>query len=285
MTVIPNDTLEPRIPNSENNLTVFLTNASDFGREDAEYLYRIKEFDDKWYSTALDNFTFLNLNFGHYTLQVKTTSGTDIIEYGFTIKRPYYLSTIAVFIYLLIIALLIAVGVWIFRLELDRHRKLIEYEVGKSKLESELDYKSYELMLTMRYLIRKTDVLRELHEKLDTMKEFSSKFPVKYIREMERIIDDGLDAQTEEWQNVMKNLKLSQEGFFRKLKMKFPTLTPNDLRLCSYLRMNFTTKEIADMTNISSRAVEIGRYRLRRKMNLGHGINLNEFLIKEAENI
>ena len=81
----------------------------------------------------------------------------------------------------------------------------------------------------------------------------------------------------------MKNLKLSQEGFFRKLKEKYPTLTPNDLRLCSYLRMNFTTKEIANLINISSRAVEIGRYRLRQKLNLPHDINLTEFLIREAD--
>jgi DNA-binding CsgD family transcriptional regulator len=100
---------------------------------------------------------------------------------------------------------------------------------------------------------------------------------------MEQIIDHGLDSQTEEWQNVMKNLKLSQEGFFRKLKNKYPSLTPNDLRLCSYLRMNFTTKEIANLTNISSRAVEIGRYRLRSKLKLNHDVNLTEFLIREAE--
>jgi AraC family transcriptional regulator, chitin signaling transcriptional activator len=67
--------------------------------------------------------------------------------------------------------------------------------------------------------------------------------------------------------------------------MRYPSLTPNDLRLCSYLRMNFTTKEIAKLINISSRAVEISRYRIRRKMNLGHDINLNEFLIREAETI
>jgi DNA-binding CsgD family transcriptional regulator len=174
-------------------------------------------------------------------------------------------------------------GVKIFRLELERHRRLIEYEVGKNKLESELDYKSYELMLTMRYLIRKTDILRELHDKLDNLKTFSSRLPVKFIREMEQIIDHGLDTQTEEWQKVMKNLKLSQEGFFRKLKEKYPSLTPNDLRLCSYLRMNFTTKEIANLTNISQRAVEIGRYRLRRKLNLSHDVNLTEFLIGESE--
>jgi DNA-binding CsgD family transcriptional regulator len=283
ITIIPDKNVSPRIQNRENNLTVYLANASNFEKEAQEYFYRIKELDDKWYSTTLNNFTFLNLNFGHYTLQVKTSADTEIIETDFTISRPNYLSNTAIVIYLVSIAGLIALGVRIFRLELDRHRKLIEYEVGKSKLESELDYKSYELMLTMRYLIRKTDILRELHEKLDNMKEFSSKFPVKYIREMERIIDNGLDSQTEEWQNVMKNLKLSHEGYFRKLKEKYPSLTPNDLRLCSYLRMNFTTKEIAKLINISSRAVEISRYRIRRKMNLGHDVNLNEFLIREAE--
>ena len=216
---------------------------------------------------------------------MKTINESEIIETRFIIERPNYLSTTAIIIYLVFIAGIIALGIRIFRVTLDRHRRMIEYEVGKSKLENELDFKSYELMLTMRYLIRKTDILRELHDKLDAMKEFSSKFPVKYIREMERIIDNGLDSQTEEWQNVMKNLKLSQEGYFRKLKDKYPALTPNDLRLCSYLRMNFTTKEIANLVNTSSRAVEIGRYRLRRKMNLSHDVNLTEFLIKEAESV
>jgi hypothetical protein len=285
ISVIPDSVSMPEIPIRANNLTVYLANPSMFEKELQEYLYRIKELGDQWYRTSLDNFSFLNLKFGNYTLQVKTSGGTGIAEAGFTIMKPRYLDTGAILLYLFLVSGLIALGIRIFRITLDRHRKMIEYEVGKNRLESELDYKSYELMMTMRYLIRKTDILRELHDKLDALKEYSSKFPVKYIREMEKIIDNGLDSQTEEWQNVMRNLKLSQEGFFRKLKDKYPELTPNDLRLCSYLRMNFTTKEIANLTNISSRAVEIGRYRLRRKMNLDHDVNLTEFLIKEAESV
>jgi DNA-binding CsgD family transcriptional regulator len=138
-------------------------------------------------------------------------------------------------------------------------------------------------MLTMRYLIRKTDILKELQAQILSLKRESSNYPVKYIREMERIINEGLNSQTEEWKNAMNNLKLSQEGFFRKLKEKFPGLTPNDLRLSSYLRMNFTTKEIAHLLNVSGRAVEIGRYRLRRKMHLDHHMNLTEFLMQQAE--
>jgi DNA-binding CsgD family transcriptional regulator len=147
-----------------------------------------------------------------------------------------------------------------------------------------LDYKSYELMLTMRYLIQKNEILTELHKQIISLKEQSSKFPVKFIRDMERIINQGLDTQTEEWKNAMNVLKLSHQGFFKRLKEKYPNLTPNDLRLSSYLRMNFTTKEIAKLLNISGRAVEISRYRLRRKLNLGHDKNLTEYLIRESEN-
>ncbi|HZJ73189.1 MAG TPA: LuxR C-terminal-related transcriptional regulator, partial [Perlabentimonas sp.] len=66
---------------------------------------------------------------------------------------------------------------------------------------------------------------------------------------------------------------------FKKLLNKYPNLTTNDLRLCSYLKMNFSTKEIARLLNNSTRAVEISRYRLRKKLNLSHDENLTEFLI------
>ncbi len=245
-------------------------------------MYRIKELGDNWHSTTSDNFSFLNLKFGHYHVQVKAAAGEKIAESEFMIRRPGYLSTAAIFIYLVILSLLIFAGVRIFRLELDRHRKLLEYEIGKSRLENELDSKSYELMLTMRYLIEKNDIMTELNEQIVQLKAQSSKFPQKFVREMERIINNGLNSQTEEWKNAMNSLKLSQQGFFKQMLEKYPHLTPNDLRLCSYLRMNFTTKEIAKLLNISGRAVEISRYRLRRKLNIDHDINLTEFLIKES---
>lgn len=271
------------IPSKQRNLMVFIANPSGFDREGREYLYRISELGEHWYSTTADNFSFPNLRFGKYHLQVKEQAGENITEAVFTVRKPFYISIGAIILYIVTLAGLVGAGTKIFRSSLERHRRLIEYESGKSRLESELDFKSYELMLTMRYLIRKTDTLREIRDKLDSLKETSAKLPARFVREMEQIIDHGLDTQTEEWQNVMKNLKLSHEGFFRKLKQKYPSLTPNDLRLCSYLRMNFTTKEIANLTNISSRAVEIGRYRLRAKLNLPHDTNLTEFLIREAE--
>lgn len=282
-TLFPKTDENMSVSSRENNLTVYISNPSGFDREGREYIYRITELGEEWYRTAADNFSLLNLRHGEYHLQVRETGGNGFAEAHFVIRRPFLLTGWAWALYVLIVAGVIAAGVRIFRMALERHRRMIEYEVGKNRLESELDYKSYELMLTMRYLIRKTDTLRELRDKLDSAKESSSKMPARFVKEMEQIIDHGLDTQTEEWQKVMKNLKLSQEGFFRKLKEKYPSLTPNDLRLSSYLRMNFTTKEISNLTNISPRAVEIGRYRLRRKLNLSHDINLTEFLIRESE--
>ncbi|HCM59020.1 MAG TPA: hypothetical protein DIS74_01270 [Bacteroidales bacterium] len=283
-TLLPGLSDEKPVPSRENNLTVFIANPSGFDREVREYLYRITELGEEWYRTATDNFSLLNLRHGEYHLQVREAAGNGMAEAWFTIRRPFALSGWALALYMLAAAGITVAGIMFFRSKLESHRRIIEYEVGKNRLESELDYKSYELMLTMRYLIRKTDTLRELRDKLESAKENSVKMPARFIRDMEQIIDHGLDTQTEEWQKVMKNLKLSQEGFFSKLKKKYPTLTPNDLRLCSYLRMNFTTKEIANLSNISTRAVEIARYRLRSKLRLSHDVNLTEFLIRQAEN-
>ena len=61
--------------------------------------------------------------------------------------------------------------------------------------------------------------------------------------------------------------------------MNYPNLTPSDVKLAAYLRMNLSTKEIAHLLNITNRSVELKRYRLRKKMNLETEINLGEFMM------
>lgn len=272
-----------RIPYSTNNLRVFFANPGQYYMEQKEFQYKLTEIDDDWHTTTQDNFSYLNLGYGTYTLFIRSDITERSDKVSFTIERPWYLQWYAFVIYCFILLSAILIGIRIFKNELRKQKQLIESEVSRSRLESELDYKSYELMLTMRYLIQKNEILTELNEQIKSLREQSSKFPVKFIRDMEKIINQGLDSQTEDWKHAMNVLKLSQQGFFKRLKEKYPNLTPHDLRLSSYLRMNFTTKEIAKLLNISARAVEISRYRLRRKLNLGHDENLTEFLVKESE--
>ena len=277
------DNNEIKIPYNTNNLKVYFANPGQFYMEQKEFQYKLSEIDEDWHNTMQDNFSYLNLGYGTYTLHIRSdvTNNSDMVV--FTIERPWYLKWYAFVMYGFAFFIIIIISIRIFKIELRKQKQLIESEINRTRLESELDYKSYELMLTMRYLIQKNEILTELNEQIKTLQAQSSKFPVKFIRDMERIINHGLDSQTEEWKHAMNVLKLSQQGFFMRLKDKYPNLTPNDLRLSSYLRMNFTTKEIAKLLNISSRAVEISRYRLRRKLNLGHDKNLTEFLIKESE--
>jgi DNA-binding CsgD family transcriptional regulator len=272
-----------KVPHSSNNLRTYFSDPSHFDQENKEYLYRIVELDSNWYNTNQDNLTYLNIPAGTFKLQVKSDLSNSFSEITFTIERPWYITPQAFVIYFLLLTGLIILTIKVFRIELKKQKQLIEFEIINNKLVSDLDFRSYELMLTMRYLIQKNEILTELNEQINLLKEQSTKFPVKFIREMESIIERGLGLQTEEWKNAMSSLKLSQQGFFKRLIEKHPDLTPNDMRLCSYLRMNFSTKEIAKLLNISGRAVEISRYRLRRKMNLGHDINLTEYLIKEGD--
>ncbi len=65
----------------------------------------------------------------------------------------------------------------------------------------------------------------------------------------------------------------------KRLKDLYPTLSPNELRLCAYLRLNMTTKDIAQILNISIRGVEISRYRLRKKLGIEGDTNLIDFMI------
>jgi DNA-binding CsgD family transcriptional regulator len=266
-----------------NNLTVYFSESSTFSQQSKTFYYRIPEIDERWFSTSSDNFTYLNLDHGNYKIEMKKEIGSDFTySFQFTVNTPWYLTKYAIIAYVLLGILLLISIYKVFRYELNRQRELFEMEVSKENLESELDHKSYELMLTIRYLVHKNEILSDLQKEINDIKDHSSKYPVKNLRNMEKIISEGLDMQTDDWKNAMNSLKLSQQGFFKKLMEQFPELTPNDLRLCSYLRMNFSTKEIARLLNISARAVEISRYRLRKKMKLNHQVNLNEFLMSET---
>ena len=266
-----------------NNLTVYFSEPSTFSQQTKTFYYRIPEIDEKWFNTTSDNFTFLNLPHGEYRIEIKRGISSELtFNYKFTVNTPWYFTKFAILAYILLGILLIVLIYNVFRYELNRQKELFEMELSKESLESELDHKSYELMLTIRYLVHKNEILSDLQKEINDIKEHSSKYPVKNLKNMEKIISEGLDTQTDDWKNAMNSLKLSQQGFFKKLMEQFPELTPNDLRLCSYLRMNFSTKEIARLLNISPRAVEISRYRLRKKMKLNHHVNLTEFLMSET---
>ena len=91
-------------------------------------------------------------------------------------------------------------------------------------------------------------------------------------------IDENI-ASHDDWKTFETNFERAHEEFILKLKTGYPKLTPSDLRLCAYLRMNLSSKEIAPLLGISVRGLENHRYRLRKKMGLDVDANLNEVMM------
>ena len=80
------------------------------------------------------------------------------------------------------------------------------------------------------------------------------------------------------WQDFKLHFENVHTGFFTRINEKFSNLTPKDQKLCAYLRMNFNTKEIAQLMSITSGSAEISRIRLRKKLNLSKETNLVKFI-------
>ena len=82
----------------------------------------------------------------------------------------------------------------------------------------------------------------------------------------------------EQWREFESRFERVHIDFLKNLQKKYPNLSPTEKRLCAFLRLNMTTKEIANIMHVSSRAVEQSRYRLRKKLGLDKKQDLNNFL-------
>ena len=122
-------------------------------------------------------------------------------------------------------------------------------------------------------LIKKNEFLNSIKSELKETDDANKLKPVI------KIIDKNLN-NTDDWKFFQEAFNNADKDFLKKIKSKHPDLTPNDLRLCAYLRLNLSSKEIAPLLNISPRSVEVKRYRLRKKINLDHNASLTNYILE-----
>jgi DNA-binding CsgD family transcriptional regulator len=140
--------------------------------------------------------------------------------------------------------------------------------------------KSRELANSAMNIVYKNELLQKISEEITHLKDNSGKqLSEEQLRRIQKVINEGMNDERD-WNVFEMSFNEAHENFFKKLKNQHPDLVPNDLKLCAYLRMNMSSKEMASLLNISLRGVEIRRYRLRKKLNLDHDKNLVEFLIE-----
>ena len=102
---------------------------------------------------------------------------------------------------------------------------------------------------------------------------------VKILSKIQNDIKKNIEHDND-WQKFQENFDLVYEDYLKRLSDKYPTLTISDKKLCAYLRMDLSSKDIAPLLNMSFRSVEMSRYRLRKKMDLDRDVNLVEYLQK-----
>ena len=144
------------------------------------------------------------------------------------------------------------------------------------KLRSEIEHKNKELISSTMHLVNKNEFMIQLNQEI---KDFIAKGANETItlEKLTRRIDKNLSDDSD-WVNFEKHFDIVHDDFFQKIRQKYPSLSLHDIKLCAYLRLDLTTKEISNLLNLSIRGTETSRYRLRKKLELEKEQNINEFL-------
>lgn len=156
--------------------------------------------------------------------------------------------------------------------------KARQMEMEKESHHKEIEFKNKELVLNVMSLMKKNEILTELSEKLIKIEEESttpdSKVTIKKVaQELQKSQDEEI------WKEFSLRFKEVHGEFYNTLLQKFPALTPNELKLCAFLRLNLSSKDIAELTGQRISTLETARYRLRQKLGIVNSdINLVSFL-------
>ncbi len=146
-------------------------------------------------------------------------------------------------------------------------------KIKNEQLQQEFENKNRELAVSTMNLIKKNELLSVIKDDLKKTTDGD-----RNIKSVISTINKNIN-EDDTWDMFKEAFNNADKDFLKKVKSIHPALTPNDLRLCAYLRLNLSSKEIAPLLNISVRSVEIKRYRLRKKMELSHEVSLVEYIL------
>ena len=270
----------------------------------AKYSYRLKGFEDNWsdWSEKTEK-DYTNLSHGSYSFIVRTKDNSgnisEPVTYSFVILPQWYQTVIARMMFLLAFAFLIyglnilhrkrlhrqqlkheeeqAHLKYVHELELEHNEKQI-VQLENERLETDMIYKNKELASTTMHLYKRGRLLGKIKQDLsvgmDNLKTKEEKQPFKSLL---KLISEE-EKQDQDWDKFARHFDQVHNNFLHNIKKAYPELSSGDLKICAYLKMNLSSKEIAQLLNISLKGVEVSRYRLRKKLGLLQSMSLTNFL-------
>lgn len=289
--------LKPEDLTINKNQSIKIEYASPYydGFEDLKYSYKLGPLDEKWSKWSSTNEkSYDHLPFGNYTFEVKAINiygiESTISSISFEISTPWYASWIAKTVYFM---LFFMTFILIYILQKRKHK--VETSIITEQKEKELQVKDEEIDKLNNEKLQtelnlKNDQLTSITMQLITNKEFIQNFQDKISntidqggssQELKRIINtiDKEFADEDYWDKFAYHFDQVHGNYLEKLSNQNIKLSPREIKLAAFLRMNMSSKEIAKILNITIRGVELARYRLRQKLNLPREQNLVEYLI------
>lgn len=181
------------------------------------------------------------------------------------------------FIYILIIITLLFLIVLAILLLVLRHSHNKRTLLENKQLEDEIHLKNKEFATNVMYLVRKNELLNDVATKLLTIKE--KVHPDLRSSLQSIIIDLQNEVDHEIWQEFEFRFQQVHNNFYERLREKHSDLSPSELRICAFLRLNMSSKEIAAITYQNVKSIEVARARIRKKFNLTNtDANLIQYL-------
>ncbi len=300
-----NIVLNNGIANGKQTIQFEFTNVLFGLQSNTTYSYRLKGFDANWsdWSPKTEK-EYNNLAAGKYIFEVKSKSAneeeSDVVTYSFNIHAAWYQTGWAYLFYFLIFC----TAVYFIQkfqqkkfraqqMKYEEEQKKIQYlhqlEMDKTalqlvalrneKLQAEIDFKNSELATSAMHLVQKGELITKIKAEINgVMKELDNEKGTHELKKMVKVLSED-DKVDKDWQQFAKHFDKVHSDFVIGLKQKHSNVSGNELKLCAYLRMNLSTKEIAQLMNISIRGVEISRYRLRKKLGIPTEMSLFDYLI------
>ncbi|WP_246296554.1 helix-turn-helix and ligand-binding sensor domain-containing protein [Winogradskyella vidalii] len=264
--------------------------------------YNIPETDSLWYKVEGNTIEFSTLLDGTYTFAFRTNDNSGKVSPITSVKidvlPPWYRDTIGFIVYILLATLIVVVFYTMHNRKIAKEQRLIKIKYQKEQeellraqtlenekqlvqlknesLQNEIKLKSKQLANNAMALVKKNETLQDIKNELQVNKDgFSNYYSYK---KLVKKLDNSIVLK-DEWEVFENNFSQVHDEFFEILKAKHAILTPKDLKICAYIKMNLSSKEIAPLMNISVRGVETHRYRLKKKLDLENDISLVDYLL------
>ena len=290
----------PSVPHNFNSFHFEYSTTLFEQRSNIEFSYQLVGFDKQWSAwNSKSEKEYTNLSHGIYTFRVKarTNLGNEsgYITYTFEVKPGWYETYWSYSLYFLI---LLSLLYGIFKIQQRKHEKAeinlryihqLELEHSENeivtlkneKLEADINFKNKELASTTMHLVQRGKLLSKIKDGLMLIKDAENTDKGTELIKVLKLINEA-ERNDSDWDHFAIHFDQVHSDFLAKLKSKFPDLSQNDLKMCAYLKMNLSSKEIAQLLSVTIRAVEVSRYRLRKKLNLPSDISLFDFILQET---